>query len=178
MHNTRTHNAIRPSRLSATVLLAMSLAATGSVIAAGEHGGGHDNNGDGHSFAFGTPADADEADRTITVTARDNMKFEPDSVSVEKGTTIRFVVDNVGQLQHSFTLAKPGQQRAHEEEMQGMSMDRMAGHMDDEPNGIVVQPGETGSITWRFTEATTVQFACHIPGHYPAGMKGDIRVNR
>jgi uncharacterized cupredoxin-like copper-binding protein len=84
----------------------------------------------------------------------------------------------VGQLKHSFTLAMPAQQREHEKEMQGMSMDRMAGHMDDDPNGIVVQPGETGSITWRFTEATNIEFACHIPGHYPAGMKGSINVDR
>ncbi len=169
MHNTAPYNPIRPSRFSVALLLAISLAATSPVLAAGEHDGEHDNNGGGHTFAFGAPADASEADRTITITARDNMTFESDSISIEKGTTIQIVIDNVGQFQHSFTLAEPVEQRAHEKEMQGMSMDRMAGHMDDDPNGIVVQPGETGSVTWRFTEATTVRSACHIPGHYPAG---------
>jgi uncharacterized cupredoxin-like copper-binding protein len=61
--------------------------------------------------------------------------------------------------------------------MQGMPMEEMAHHMRDEPNGLVVQPGETKSLTWRFAEGGPVQFACHIPGHYPAGMKGRIRVN-
>ncbi len=178
MHDIDQDQTTRPSPYAAAALLALSLAAVGPVIAAGEHDGEHGNHGGGHTFGFGAPADAGEADRTITVTARDNMKFSPDSVLIDKGTTVRFVIENVGQLQHSFTLATPAQQREHEEEMQGMSMDRMAGHMDDDPNGIVVQPGDTGSITWRFTEATTVQFACHIPGHYPAGMKGSIRVSQ
>lgn len=177
MHNIDPHKSTRPS-FAASALFALSLAATGPVSAAGEHGGGHDDNGGGHSFAFGSPADASEADRTITVTAKDTMVFSPDAVSIGKGSTVRFVIENVGQLQHSFTLATPAEQREHEKEMQGMSMDRMAGHMDNDPNGVVVQPGETGSITWRFTEATKVQFAFHIPGHYPAGMKGSIRVKQ
>lgn len=183
MRNIYPRNPVSRSVRAATTLLALSLAIAGPAFAAGEHGGEHGDDGNGHgdggghSFNFGSPADADEADRTVEVTARDDMTFSPDTVSIEKGTTVRFVVDNVGELQHSFTLARPTQQREHEEEMQGMAMDQMAGHMDDDPNGIVVQPGETGSITWRFTEATTVQFACHIPGHYPAGMKGSIGVN-
>ena len=181
MHRINQYTSTRHSSPIAIALLALSLGVAGPAVAAGEHGGGHDDGhggGGGHSFGFGSPAAESEADRTVTVTARDDMTFSPDSISIDKGTTIRFIVDNVGQLQHSFTLATPTQQSRHEEEMQGMSMDRMAGHMDDDPNGIVVQPGETGSITWRFTEATTVQFACHIPGHYPAGMKGSIRVKR
>lgn len=180
--------------LSAFALLALALVAATPAIAAGEHDGGHDHesnghghddghgddhgDGGGHSFDFGSPAEAAEADRTIEVTARDDMMFSPDAVSIDKGTTVRFVVDNVGELQHSFTLATPTEQREHEEEMQGMSMDRMADHMKGDPNGIVVQPGDTRSITWRFTEATTVQFACHIPGHYPAGMKGSVSVSQ
>lgn len=58
-----------------------------------------------------------------------------------------------------------------------MAPERMAGHMEDSPNGVVVQPGRTGSLTWRFERGGPIQFACHIPGHYPAGMKGGIRVD-
>jgi uncharacterized cupredoxin-like copper-binding protein len=104
MHNVDPHKSTRPS-FTASALFALSLAATGPVSAAGEHGGGHDDNGGGHSVAFGSPADASEADRTITVTARDTMVFSPDAVAIGKGTTVRFVIENVGQLQHSFTLA-------------------------------------------------------------------------
>jgi len=45
-----------------------------------------------------------------------------------------------------------------------------------EPNQITLAPGQQGEIVWRFTRAGTVHFACLIPGHYEAGMKGQIRV--
>ena len=35
----------------------------------------------------------------------------------------------------------------------------------------------TGTLIWKFTQAGTVEFACLMPGHYEAGMKGSIRVN-
>ncbi len=160
--------------------LALLLAPLTSAIAAGEHEGGHgheDGHGDGgHQVAFGQPADPGDADRTVEVIARDTMRFEPDRIKVEAGETIRFVVNNVGQLQHSFTLGTPASQKAHEKEMQGMAMEAMAGHMDNDPTGMVVQPGGTGQLTWRFKASGPIQFACHIPGHYPAGMKGRIRI--
>ena len=141
------------------------------------HGDGHGHDG-GHSVAFGEPANAAEANRTIEIIARDTMEFEPARIEVEAGETVRFVVKNVGQLQHSFTLGTPASQREHEKEMQGMAMEKMAGHMNQDPTGMVIQPGDSGTLTWRFAKAGRVQFACHIPGHYPAGMKGRISVDR
>lgn len=140
------------------------------------HGGDEHGHGGGPGESIGEPAAPGQADRTVTIIAKDTMRFSPASVDVRKGETVRFVVKNVGQLQHSFTLGKPASQRRHEEEMQGMAMDMMASHMEDDPSGIVVQAGETGTITWRFTGDGPVEFACHIPGHYPAGMKGRITV--
>lgn len=156
------------------------------VLAAGEHEGGHgESDGHGHDsghdhahgahgFDFGAAAPDAEPDRIIEITAYDTMEFDPDHVSVEPGETVRFVVRNVGTVQHSFTLGSPEYQQKHEEEMQGMAVEKLAGHMKNEPNGIVVQPGETGTLTWRFEGSGPVQFACHIPGHYPAGMKAGI----
>jgi uncharacterized cupredoxin-like copper-binding protein len=184
------------SRISAVVLSVFLLIFATSAPAAGEHGGGHgDDNGHGtdmtnqdghgngghgheggHSFAFGSPASPSEADRTVEVEANDRMKFVPETIAVKEGELVRCVIQKVGQLQHSLTLAKPAEQKKHEKEMKGMAVDRMASHMDDDPNVIVVQGGETGSLTWRFTEAMAVQFACHIPGHYDAGMKGRMRI--
>ncbi|MFM2005202.1 MAG: hypothetical protein RLZZ09_857, partial [Pseudomonadota bacterium] len=31
---------------------------------------------------------------------------------------------------------------------------------------------------WQFTKAGTVNFACLMPGHYEAGMKGAVKVSR
>jgi len=44
-------------------------------------------------------------------------------------------------------------------------------------NMVKVAPGGTDTLIWKFTQAGTVEFACLIPGHYEAGMKGSIRVN-
>lgn len=159
----------RPTMFSA-LLLMLPLAAGAS----GDHAGGHGDD----SAVFGEPADPGEADRTIKVIARDTMSFEPAQVDVKPGETVRFVVENVGDVQHSFTLGTPAGQEAHEKEMQGMAMEDMAGHMDNDPTGMVVQPGETGRLTWHFDAEGPVEFACHIPGHYPAGMKGRIRIER
>lgn len=149
---------------------------TGIAVAGGGHGGGHGASHHG-DFAFGAPADASQADRTIKVEAKDSMSYSPSIVKVEAGETVRFVVKNVGSVQHSFTLATASGQQSHEQGMQGMNMERMASHMKNEPNGMVLQPGETKTLTWRFSGAETVQFACHVPGHYAAGMKGQISID-
>lgn len=139
----------------------------GSVVGRSKSEGGHD-------YPFGEPARDAEADRTVEITARDTMRFDPASLRVKPGETVRFVVRNVGQVLHAFTLGTPEQQREHEAAMQGMSQSKLAGHMGDSANGIVIKPGETRTLTWRFEDGGPVEFACHIPGHYPAGMKGSI----
>lgn len=40
-----------------------------------------------------------------------------------------------------------------------------------------VGPGQQGEIVWRFDQAGEFDFACLIPGHYQAGMKGRIVVH-
>ncbi len=127
-------------------------------------------------FAFGEPADAAAADRTVQVTALDTLAFDPATVQVEAGETIAFEVTNDGELVHEFVIGDQALQDEHEEEMKEMveSGEMM---MEDEPNGISVAAGETKQITWHFSEAGELQFACHQPGHYGAGMKGDVDVS-
>ena len=51
------------------------------------------------------------------------------------------------------------------------------GHMDHkDANSILVEPGKTGELVWTFGEATALEFACNVPGHYEAGMVGKISV--
>ena len=140
----------------------------------GESAGGHGHGG--HSFPFGRPASASQADRTVEIAAKDDMSYAPSSIQVQAGETVQFVVKNTGSLPHSFTLATPHGQREHQQSMQGMPMEKLAGHIKDEPNGMVLQPGERRTLTWRFKDSGKIQFACHIPGHFQAGMKGQIRV--
>lgn len=123
--------------------------------------------------ALGQPADAATADRTVHITASDQLKFAPDVVQVKVGETVTFEVENAGTTDHEFVLGSPEYQAAHEQEMQ-------AGHMEmgDEPNAVDVPAGETKSVTWMFTEAGATQYGCHELGHFPAGMVGDITVTQ
>ena len=46
------------------------------------------------------------------------------------------------------------------------------GHND--PNAVMVQPGETKELIWHFKRVRDVKFGCNVPGHYQAGMKGSV----
>jgi uncharacterized cupredoxin-like copper-binding protein len=120
---------------------------------------------------MGEPADASEATRTISVEAFD-MAFDPESIAVEPGEVVTFEVTNTGEAVHEFFLGDSAMQQEHAEEMADMGSD-MA---HDEPYSIRLQPGETKQLTWRFAETGEVEFACHEPGHYQAGMHGQISV--
>ena len=84
------------------------------------------------------------------------------------GETITFRVTNEGNIPHDFTLGTAEMQDEHEEEMGEGPM------MHDEPNAVSVEPGETKELTWMFTEEGTTLYGCHEPGHYDAGMVGEV----
>jgi uncharacterized cupredoxin-like copper-binding protein len=155
----------------------------GSVQAAPGHSGGH-------STPFGEAAPASQAKRTITITLKDNL-YEPKSVTVKAGEVVRFVLINKGELLHEFAVGRP-EDHAEHQKMMAMMMDHgmitptkidqekmkmpMGGHDHGPTSGsILVEPGKRGELTWKFTQATTLQFACTIPGHYESGMVGEFR---
>lgn len=125
------------------------------------------------NFDFGRPGDPADADRTETIAQLDSLRFEPSEVAVEMGETVTFNVTNEGQTPHEFVLGDDMFQQEHEQEMLEMDGELMP----DEPNAITVQPGETESLTWTFTEAGTLAFGCHMPGHFAEGMVGTIEVS-
>ena len=131
---------------------------------------------DDSSFDFGHPGDASTATKTIEIEASDTLKFDPAAATVRAGETVTFRVHNAGALRHEFVLGAEADQAAHEQEMQAMA-GASGMMMPDEPNAVVIEPGETKEITWTFMNAGTVLFGCHEPGHYPAGMKGTITVS-
>ena len=151
--------------------------------------------GHAHGAAIGQPAPASAASRTVQVAMYDNY-YEPETITVKAGETVRFVVTNRGQLVHEFNLGTAAMHAAHQDEMQMMvdhgvlhsgHIDRQAaqhmqatmGHgMHEEPNSILLEPGQTGEITWSFPANTSVdlEFACNVPGHYDAGMQGEVQL--
>lgn len=157
------------ARLAAALvaLTAVVLAACGGSASTTTTGDDPDT-----EFGFGEPADPSEADRTVEIVASDDFRFTPAEVTVKVGETITFRIVNQGQLAHDFTLGDQATQERHEEEMAEMG----GAVMPDDPDAIGVDAGETKELTWRFTEAGTVLIGCHQPGHYDAGMRGEVTV--
>jgi uncharacterized cupredoxin-like copper-binding protein len=120
---------------------------------------------------FGRPGKADQVQRTIEVKALDTLRYDPQTFTVKAGETVRFVVTNVGQLKHEFIIGDPAEQRAHAEMMK-----KMPGMVHEDPNALSLEPGETKALIWQFGQAGVVEVACHVPGHYEAGMVAQVKV--
>jgi uncharacterized cupredoxin-like copper-binding protein len=101
----------------------------------------------------------------------DRMRFEPSSLTVKRGETIRFVVRNRGATLHEMVLGTPRELAEH-----AALMRKFPDMEHDAPYMAHVKPGETGEIAWRFNRAGTFQFACLVAGHFEAGMTGVITV--
>lgn len=149
----------------------------------------------GH-FDFGQPASAAKASRSIDVVMGD-MTFDPAALDIKAGETVRFVLINKGQLLHEFNLGNAAMHAQHQQEMlemqqsgqltptamkQGMAHGSMghgqAGMRHEDPNSVLVEPGKTAELIWTFNEAMRLEFACNVPGHYQAGMKGKLTVSQ
>ena len=140
----------------------------------GSSDGGHDmstigeSGGDG--VTFGKAAAAGDADRTVEVETLDELRFDPDEITVEVGETDNFVVTNDGRAPHEFVIGDQQYQEEHEQAMEH------GGHGESTGNVVEVDPGDTAEIAWTFTKAGDVLYACHVEGHYEGGMVGTVRV--
>lgn len=162
------------------LLLAITLGLTATTALAGA---GHDS---GHGEDSQNTPEA-KIDRTIQVTAGD-LWFKPDDLSIEPGETVKFVVKNTGKLAHEFVIGSADKQAEHREMMQEMAAngegghDMSAGHHDMEgPSmpSVTVAAGETKTLVWTAAESdnnVALVYACNIPGHYEAGMRGELAV--
>jgi uncharacterized cupredoxin-like copper-binding protein len=125
--------------------------------------------------ACGDPADAggtEDDPRVVEVAALDTLAYEPTTIEVAEGETITFVVSNSGDIDHEFVVGDEETQRMAEEEM----AEGMHGHTAAMA-ALTIAPGDTEEATVTFEEAGTLQYACHIEGHYPGGMVGTIEVS-
>lgn len=121
--------------------------------------------------AWGIAGASKSVKRTITLTMTDNMRFTPDHLEIKQGETVRLRVRNTGKLLHELVIGTREALATHAEAMLKNP------HMDhDEAHAVHVDPGKTGEIIWTFNRAGEFEFACLIPGHFQAGMKGSITV--
>lgn len=152
------------SKCAAAVFTAL-IATSFVAVASGNHTGGH------HESPIGNPGVVAKVNRTIEVDMNDTMRYTPSDITVKKGETIRFTVKNSGKVAHEMSLGTEKELLAHLEEMK-----KFPGMEHDEPNKLTLAPGKAGEIIWQFSKAGTVNFACLMPGHYEAGMKGKVQV--
>jgi uncharacterized cupredoxin-like copper-binding protein len=150
---------------SSTLVFIALLAASSAASAAGAHAGGHGDS------AIGKPGVASKVSRTIQVEMASGMRFKPAEIRVKKGETIRFVLKNTDAVKHEFSLGTEKELLEHYEVMK-----KFPDMEHDEPNKISLAPGKRGEVIWQFTKADTVNFACLHPGHFDAGMKGQVIV--
>lgn len=133
-----------------------------ALVAAGCGGGDHESHG--------STSDA-KATRTVDVTMKE-FAYEPASVPVKAGETVKFVFHNAGQILHDAFLGDEAAQTEHEQEIRdGGSM-----HHDD-GDAIKVIPGKTGELTHTFDKAgEALIIGCHETGHYNAGMRMSVTI--
>ena len=106
-----------------------------------------------------TPA-VSAAPRVIEITASDDLKFSPATVSVKPGEAVVFRIKNVGQITHEFMVGPTG------------AVEADGGEGTAELEDIAA--GETKDLAFTFGTSGTYAFACHVPGHFEAGMKGAV----
>lgn len=128
-------------------------------------------------MAVGKPGDTSHVDRTVKVrmleTDDGRMIFEPSSLDVRRGETIRFALVNDGVLEHEFVLDDLAKNQEHKK-----LMERFPEMEHDDPNSLRLEPGANGEILWQFTNEGTFEFACLIPGHYESGMHAAVTVSK
>ena len=154
-----------------------------------------------NSFAYadknmniGSKGNAKDVSRVIKVIMYDNY-YEPSSFQIKSGETIKFEVENAGELVHEFNIANKMMHIKHQPEMEKMveneilfadsidkvkmkkmaKMDKSMGHSHS--NSVLLEPKQKGDIIWKFDNAVNIEVACNVPGHYQAGMiaKVDIK---
>ncbi|APG87386.1 copper oxidase (plasmid) [Sinorhizobium americanum CCGM7] len=140
------------------------------ALAGGNHAGGHHE-----AMAVGQPGKKANATQTIQVTMKETddgkMIFTPSTFKVRKGQTVRFLIKNAGELEHEFVLDQEDNIMEHK-----AVMEKFPEMEHDDPNAIRLAAGEAGEIIWKFTNDGTFKIACLVPGHYDAGMHGDVTV--
>jgi uncharacterized cupredoxin-like copper-binding protein len=150
---------------------ALALAALASpALASGTHAGGH-----GEKMAVGEAGDKAKASQTIRVTMKETddgkMIFTPAVIKVRKDQTVKISIKNAGTVDHEFVLDQEDKILEHKAVMEKFPEMEHA-----DPNSIRLAAGQSGEIIWKFTTDGQFKFACLVPGHYEAGMHGDVTV--
>jgi len=129
---------------------------TGGMM--GGTGGGQVAPGLGEAgFVAGTVA----SPRVVRVLAGPGYAFSPASITVARGETVTFEVTSMGGLVHEFMVGPA---------------DAVAADTEGAPEVADIAMMQTKAVTVTFDGSGPYAFACHVAGHYEAGMRGTITV--
>ena len=145
----------------------------------------------GSMKAIGVKGKEENVDRVIKVLMYDNY-YQPNIFKVKKNETIKFVVENKGELVHEFNIATKKMHLKHQPEMMMMfeneilladkidkkKMKEMAkkdpSMAHSHSNSVLLSPGESANLIWKFSNSVEIEAACNVPGHYDVGMIAKI----
>ncbi len=97
-----------------------------------------------------------------------HSRFLPSSLRVVEGTEVRFVLSNDDPISHELIVGPPD---VHDRHRTGTE----ATH-PPKPGEISLAPDEQGVTVYVFDEPGVLEMACHLPGHYTYGMRGEVEV--
>jgi uncharacterized cupredoxin-like copper-binding protein len=108
---------------------------------------------------------------TVQITAR-YSRFEPDRITVEPGSTVRFVIHNADPIDHEFIIGPPETHDIHERGEPHFHTGAVQGE-------VTVPAGATVETTWTFAPSgnTPVAYGCHLAGHWDYGMHGKALIS-
>ena len=140
---------------------------------------------------IGEKGKSSEVNRVIEVKMYDNF-YEPNEIKVKKGETIKFEVYNFGEFVHEFNIATKEMHLKHQPEMMMMveneillvdkvdkkKMKEMSkknpAMAHSHSNSVLLSPGESAELIWKFSNTLDIEAACNVPGHYEVGMIAKI----
>jgi uncharacterized cupredoxin-like copper-binding protein len=111
--------------------------------------------------ATGYVAGTASSPRLIHLFAGPGYAFSPSSITVQRGETVTFAVTAMGPLVHEFMVGPA---------------DAVAADKQGTPEVADIGMMQTKSLTYTFTGSGPFAYACHVAGHYEAGMHGAISV--
>ena len=143
------------------------------------------------NMKIGSKGKESDVNRIIKVKMYDNY-YEPSSIQVKKGETVKIIVKNLGELVHEYNIGTKKMHIDHQPEMARLiehdillgdridhkkmkemsKKDHSLGHKH--ANSVMLEPNKTGEIIWKFSKDISLEMACNIPGHYETGMVGPI----
>ncbi len=125
--------------------------------------------GSGYAVASSRHVDRTLGPGLVTVEVGvEHSRFDIGALEVREGTTVEFVVRNDDPIDHELIVGTPDVHRAHAE---GTELSH-----PPIPGEVSVRPGQVASTFYEFTEAGSIVYACHLPGHVAYGMEGTITV--